>query len=416
MTELQKKLALVAVAVVSFLAALEVGLRIAPVAIPLEILEQFEPELRSAIAERRKLTTKKDPVLVERDDGGPPDRLWVYRPGAEVHWDFVEPGIVQTIRVDDMGFCNPTPDAYRREQFDVVTIGDSFTFCTTVDPVDTWSNVLGEISGLTVYNLGQPGRGPHEYVQLLKRFGLARRPRVVVMNVYEGNDFRDAYLFHEARLQAGGGAAPPPCPFGSQPLCSAFLAIKRSPIGRLSYAYNFLAGSVWWLAASARQSEIDFQYEVRFADGGTLGMNSRNGDRDEVEFARMLVDGTLGGDLLEDALSTFVSLARDYRFTPIVVYTPSAYTAYEGMTTFDDPTIEATMRAYSRGLRAYFAGAAERLKFEYVDLTETINAAARSSRRDALLYFQTNVHLTPAGHRLVAERVARAIAENTPQS
>jgi hypothetical protein len=416
MTELQKNLARAAVAVVIFLVALELGLRVAPVAIPLEILEQFEPELRSAIAERRKLTTKKDTVLVDRDDGGPPDRLWVYRPGAEIHWDFVESGLVQTIRVDEMGFCNPTPDAYRHEKFDVVTIGDSFTFCTTVDPDETWSSVLGELSGLTVYNLGQPGRGPHEYVQLLKRFGLSRHPRIVVMNVYEGNDFRDAYLFHEARLQAGGGAAPPPCPFGSEPLCSAFLTLKRSLIGRVSYAYSFLSGSAWWLAASARQSEIDFQYEVRFADGDTLGMNSRNGDRDEVEFARMLVDGTLGGDLLEDALSSFVALAAEHRFTPIVVYTPSAYTAYEGMTTFDDPTIEATMRAYSRGLRAYFSAAAKRLGFAYVDLTEAINTAARSSRRDALLYFQTNVHLTPAGHRLVAERVARAIAATTPQS
>ena len=59
MTELQKNLARAAVAVVIFLVALELGLRVAPVAIPLEVLEQFEPELRSAIADRRKLTTKK---------------------------------------------------------------------------------------------------------------------------------------------------------------------------------------------------------------------------------------------------------------------------------------------------------------------------------------------------------------------
>ncbi len=416
MSELQKKLALLTLAVAVFLVALEIGLRVAPVAIPLEVLEQFEPELRSAIAERRKLTTKKDTVLVDRDDGGPPDRLWVYRPGAEVHWDFVEPGIVQTIRVDDMGFCNATADAYRRETFDVLAIGDSFTFCTTVEPGQTWSDGLGEITGLATYNLGQPGRGPYEYVQLLKRFGLAKRPRIVVMNVYEGNDFRDAYLFHEARLQAENAAAPPPCPFDSPSVCSALLALKRGAIGRSSYAYNFLAGSAWWLAASAKQSEIDFQYEVRFADGSTLGMNSRNGDRDEVEFARMLVDGSLGGDLLEDALRALVGLGESHGFEPVVVYTPSAYSAYEGMTTFDDPEIEATMRAYSRGLRAYFAAAAVRLGFRFLDLTPAINSAAKGSGPGALLYFQTNVHLTPAGHRLVAEQIARAIAEIQPQS
>jgi len=410
----RRRMAGAGVSVAVFLACLELGLRVAPQAIPLDLLEQFEPAMRSAIASRRKLTTKKDTVLVPRHDGGPADRMWVYRPGAEVHWTFDEPGITNTVRVDDAGFCNPVADAHRKPAFDVVTLGDSFTFCTTVDPVDTWSNRFAELSGLDTFNLGQPGRGPHEYVALFEHFGASKSPRFVVMNIYEGNDFRDAYFFHEAAMQAAASRTSGdtvPCPFDTAAACNAFLALKHGAPGRRSYAYNLLSAIVWRLREAVARSEIDFQYVVRFADGSQVGMNSRNGDRDEVEFARQLTEGRLSTALFDDALERFVALGDRRGFVPVVLYTPSAYTAYEGMATFDDATIEATMRGYSQTLRAYFAARADELGYTFHDLTTDLQGAASRSSADDLLYFRTNVHLTAAGHRVVAGRLADLIAD-----
>ena len=45
------------------------------------------------------------------------------------------------------------------------------------------------------YNLSVAGIGPYEYVELLRRYGLPLGPRVVVMNIYEGNDLRDVLKF-----------------------------------------------------------------------------------------------------------------------------------------------------------------------------------------------------------------------------
>jgi hypothetical protein len=51
--------------------------------------------------------------------------------------------------------------------------------------------------------------------------------------------------------------------------------------------------------------------------------------------------------LFDAGLDEFRRLAGRWGFVPVLLYTPSAYTACEGMTIFDDPGIELTMRNYS---------------------------------------------------------------------
>ena len=396
--------------VLIFAAALEFGLRLVPAAIPLGLLEHFEPQLRAHIASRRKLTTKQDTVLVPRDDGGPADRLWIYRPGAEIHYDFDEPRVVRQVRVDRQGFCNPEPDAYAETpRFDVIVIGDSFSWCLAVQPSDTWASRFAKLTGLSTYNLGLPGRGLYEHLQLLKRFGLGKSPRVVVMNLYEGNDFRDAFFFYKAKTDGGSAVARQACPFDSATACDWVSRIGETFLGRHSYAYNLLAAALWQIAASAEKKEIDFHYRVTFADGSTVAMNSHNADRDEVEFARRLEEGALDVSLFDAGLAEYRRLANERGFVPILLYTPSAYTVYEGMTSFDDPSIERTMRTYSETLRRYFASKADELGLRYLDLTPHLAAVARASNADDLLYFRTNVHFTQRGHQVVAARLAELI-------
>ncbi len=395
-----------------FLAALEAGLRLIPAAIPLAMLQHFEPELRSHIASRRNLSTKKDTVLVPRDDGGPADRMWIYRPEAEIHYDFDEPRTVPRVRVDKQGFCNPDPVAYDDSpSFDVIVVGDSFSWCLAVEPSDTWPARFETLTGLATYNLGHPGRGLYEYLQLLKNLGLRKSPRIVVMNVYEGNDFRDAFFFHKARAERGSAVARQTCPFDSARVCDLIEHANNSFLGRHSYAYNLLAATAWRLAASADKNEIDFGYQVTFSDGSSVEMNSNNADRDEVEFAQRLEDGRLDVTLFDPALAEFRDLAEQWGFVPILLYTPSAYSVYAGMTTFDDPNIERTMRNYSNSLRRYFAAKAQELGFLYLDLTPQLAAAARASGADDLLYFRTNVHFTQSGHQTVATQLAELVRE-----
>jgi hypothetical protein len=393
-------------ALAAFVAPLELALRLFPDAIPLSLLAEFEPAMRSAIAKERNLRRVEDTVVVPRDDGGPADRLWIYKPHVEVTEPFDEPGIVDTVRMDDAGFCNSATDAYATlEHLDIAAVGDSFTFCTNVEPADTWPELLGRRSGLRVYNFGMPGRGLHEYLQTLKTFALPKHPRFVVFAVYEGNDLRDAVRFHDA----GDSKTQRPCPFGSEAACARYDALKAGFLGRHSYVFNLALAGGWRLAYDRNKKNIDFRYDVRFPDGTTRTFNSRNGDLDEVTYARALVRKEVDVGLFDQPLAELVALGKENGFTPIVVYIPSAYTTYRHVADFDDSAVEHTLTEFSEIQRAYFARKATELGYRYRDLTPALQGAAAQLPSSAPLYFRTNVHLTTAGHEVVAAEIAKEI-------
>lgn len=400
-------LVLPALALTSIFLTLEVALRLIPGAISLGVLKEFEPGLRSKIAAGRKLQTKEDTVPMQRDDGGPPTGMWIYKGGAEVSYDFDEPGIVETVRMDEQGFCNPEPDAYESPTFHVLALGDSFTWCTTVAPEDAWPSVFSRLTGLSTYNFGLPGRGLYEYLQILEQYGLKKSPRYVVMNVYEGNDYRDAVRFHTFRTELEE-EEDGPCHFGVPWLCSAYYRVRGSALGRSSYAYNLIAASIWRGVYSARKGNVDFRYDLHFPEGTVVSFNRDNVDRDEVSHAKTLAQDSPGLEVFDSALRALIELSRANDFIPIVLYTPSAYTAYKAFVRFADPEITSIMGAYSDRQRAYFLDRARELGYQFLDLTPAFQQAAASDDRQ-LLYFATNVHLTQRGHRVVAAELARLI-------
>jgi lysophospholipase L1-like esterase len=400
-------LVLPALACTSVAITLELALRFVPGAIPLGVLKEFEPGLRTKIASRRKLQTKEDTIPMQRDDGGPPTGMWIYKAGAEVRYDFDEPGIVPTVRMDAKGFCNPDPDAYEQPTFQVLALGDSFTWCTTVAPEDAWPSVLSRMSGLSTYNLGLPGRGLYEYLQILKQYGLKKTPRFVVLDVYEGNDYRDAVRFYAFRAESEEDDDGP-CHFGVPSLCAAYYGMRGSAVGRYSYAYNLVAAAIWRGARSAGKGKIDFRYEIHFPSGEVVPFNRDNVDRDEVSHAKTLMQGKPGLEVFTPALQQLVELSRKNGFIPIVTYTPSAYTAYDTFVRFADAEITSIMRSYSNRQRRYFAEQARDLDYYFLDLTPAFQRAAASPDQ-GLLYFATNVHLTQRGHRVVASELAPLI-------
>lgn len=396
-------------ALACFVLPLEIALRAFPQAIPIALLSEFHPTIRSRVAARRKLQRVEDTVLVPRDDGGPADRMWIYKGGAEITKEFDEPGIVPRVRMDDMGFCNPTADAYEVERIEVAALGDSLTWCTSVEPRDAWPSQLAAASGRATYNFAIPGRGLYEHLQVLKRFGLAKSPAVVILAAYEGNDLRDAVRFYEEREAATAVAGLERCPFRPVGLCAVHDALMDAFPARLSYVYNLLLSSSWRLAYLLGKSDIDFRYVVEFPDGVRAPFNLHNADRDEVGFAAELREKRVHPELFDDALESFVALAREHGFVPIVAYIPSAHTAYGAMARFDDPSIADLMRSYSDTLRSYFARRADERGYRYLDLTPFLQEAARTYSSDRPLYFRSNVHLTPAGHAVVARAIEAAL-------
>lgn len=91
---------------------------------------------------------------------------------------------------DAWGFRNPLVPSTS----DIVAIGDSHTYGNTATMEDSWPYVLGRLSGRQVYNMALGGYGPNQYLHLLKTKAVNLRPRTVVVGLYMGDDFENAFL------------------------------------------------------------------------------------------------------------------------------------------------------------------------------------------------------------------------------
>lgn len=368
----------------------EATLRLFPQLIGLAALMQFEPGLRAEIAARLELPTLDSAIRItpaERFDKGPEIRL----PGPNsTRTMLADPndlalGAIEKMRVDENGFCNE-PSQLADGMAEILLVGDSFTFCTAVRASETAAYKLQQLSGRTAYNLGVPGIGPDEYLELSRRHAARLKPRIVVFNVYEGNDLRDV---ERAR---------------------AFISRKqdqREDVQRrlsVSYAVEFVRANLSLLVKTMKRfaADHDFRYAA-MVDGNVMQMNTANSDQDEADIAVRLGKGEVSLELFAIPFKNFVMWARENRITPVVIYTPSMYTAYESTVTFSDPQVGAAVRSLSRQQRAWFADSAAKLGFIFHDLTPAFQKEAGAGR---LTHFPSIVHLTPLGHTIVAQQLA----------
>ena len=398
-------LANVAVFAVALLVALVIGeivLRVSPTLMSPAVIDRFHPSLREEVSQRIGLTTKSDRVAIEsaeRADGGP--ALYLYKPSRDYSFPLddadIEVGGDDVWSTDSRGFCNPA-GADARPHADIVSIGGSITFCTAVPAEETYIADIARLTGETAYSLDLPGIGPYEYLEVLRRSGLDLSPRVVLLNISEGNDLRDV----ERYFAFVNGDAPE---FRDKQRLGGPFAV--------SYALAFVKGAIEKLVKDmGSAARPDFRYSV-LVEGVETPMNVTNNDPDELEYARRVESGELSPALYEDALVSFVELARIESFVPIVSYIPSGYTAYADSVTFSDPSIAPALNAYSNLQRQWLADNAARIGYTFIDTTPALQAA---SKNGPLTYFPANAHLTAAGHEAAAEAVAAGLATLAPSN
>ena len=84
--------------------------------------------------------------------------------------------------------------------YEIVLVGDSY-LAMGEDDASTLSERLRAVSGRATFNLSRSWYGPYQYLELLKRYGLALRPKVVLLGFYAGNDIEDIREYHRWRRE-----------------------------------------------------------------------------------------------------------------------------------------------------------------------------------------------------------------------
>jgi hypothetical protein len=99
---------------------------------------------------------------------------------------------------DEWGYRNPA----RPARAEVVALGDSQTYGTGVRRDEAWPPALERRLGVNVYNMGNPNFGaPHYWLEL--EHALSLEPHVVLVTVYFGNDFYDAFRLAAINAEVG---------------------------------------------------------------------------------------------------------------------------------------------------------------------------------------------------------------------
>lgn len=101
---------------------------------------------------------------------------------------------------DENGFSNKAG----MRSADIVVVGDSYMEDGTDDGDPFPRRLETKLGGVTVANLATAGYGPNQYVEVLKRYGIAKKPKYVLMGFFEGNDV-DNIVSYLAWKQKGTG-------------------------------------------------------------------------------------------------------------------------------------------------------------------------------------------------------------------
>ena len=152
--------------------------------------------------------------------------------------------------------------------------------------------------------------------------------------------------------------------------------LKR--IWKRSYSLNYLQASTATAFNRLRGDKINFHYRVK-VNGETIPMNVTNADTDEVRNARRLERGEVSLEVWRNALAEFAALGRKYNFIPVVVYLPSAYTAYASSVVFEDAGVAGVVNAQSAAQRVYLKKLAGELHFTLFDTTGALQCAVDPS-------------------------------------
>lgn len=112
-----------------------------------------------------------------------------------------------------------------------------------------------------------------------------------------------------------------------------------------------------------------------------------------------------------EALDRFGSLAREHRFVAIVTYTPAAYAAYGDLVRLEDPSLAPLLEEFDAAQRRFLNEHASLDGYVFHDLTDDLLVASQHEDASGLLYDPVHVHLSVRGNQVLAESMARFLAE-----
>jgi hypothetical protein len=280
--------------------------------------------------------------------------------------------------------------------YEIVLVGDSF-LAMGEDDASTLSERLRGVSGRATFNLSRSWYGPHQYLELLKRYGLALRPKVVLLGFYAGNDIEDIREYHrwlrEQRYYFYADHA--------QRHFFVRYAVALTNTG--AYLRDTIAKRL------ARQTRPVAPGEIH-PDLGVIRVGAQSvpmvlGDRNPEGSAEQLL-ATAEWQALHALLTEFQHLCRAYGILPVLLYIPTKSQVYAEYATAHSGRRFLQAAARQHPIRTNMVAAittlAQRVELPLINLLSYFEQQAEAGR---LLYYPFDTHWSGEGIQAAAEYI-----------
>jgi lysophospholipase L1-like esterase len=262
-----------------------------------------------------------------------------------------------------------------------VAIGDSMTSCVGVKVEDCWVEVLERRSGLDFANLGVEGSSAQLEQRMLVRYGLPLRPRLVLW-VFFANDLDDAWRF--AQFGRGG--------------------IRDGQFWQSPVRTWLVENSATYMLLTFFWHNYDFIYNLVTHQRPVLTHTATyTYDPTNVIWWETVTNLSnpriaTGFDITKTTLlqARQQTEAAGARF--VVVIIPTREQVY-----YEDDSFKAQLDMLNQHLIDF----CQQHKIEIIDLTPAMRQKAQT---EPLLYFKSDLHLNPAGSRVVGELLYQQLA------
>ncbi|MBN2136262.1 MAG: hypothetical protein JW720_00495 [Sedimentisphaerales bacterium] len=327
------------------------------------------------------------------------------------------PDIEYTLTVDKRGFRNTTD----LDRYDIVVLGDSFAEGSRVSNDDAWPVMLGQKTGLAVYNLGMSAGHPCTYFETLKRFGSELAPKTVICMLYEGNDFRSSNYEEKDTLPKqiedyfrrspvrnalkdalirSFGSTPSGAPAGQGD--SPATADRTGPLSWLPVALPAGENAHYYTFKVKRLLEHFVTMEEFLKEEGT-----------KETFAALR---RIKGYCSAKGIRLIIAYAPDkpHLLMPLISETvpPEQVRAFMALKEGDLPGADKLYEALLQRIEVQESAVRDFCRdesIEFISLTEPLRKATAEA---AQTYFTYDQHWTPPGHNLVADALAAAVRED----
>ena len=313
----------------------------------------------------------------------PPNTKWSGQPRSDMAFTWNLPirrPAPMTFTTDSRGFRNLVD----RDEADIVLLGDSYVEGAYNSDDETCAAVLERLTGEKVCNLAEAGYGTLQELEVLTRYAIPMKPRLVAWFFFEGNDLYDDEGFE-----------------GSLPYLREHKPIDS---GRWNWSWeDFLKRSFTRTTYRTIRRGLEPLAPNNVANFGVFR------DERSVEHRLYFYDyasisfGAYEKERFEKTKAAFrrgSQACEEHGIQLVLFYIPMKYRVYSPYCTFarSSPCLKWT----PWNLAYHFRQFCDEESIAFVDLVEPMREAAAAGK---VLYAPEDSHWNVAGHAFVAERL-----------